>query len=154
VPAQKNNKNAEEKQENRHKTMITYRFGRIPAAVFFAAVLVLPGGARAAYCPPFPKVVWWGGLTHHSVTAHVEYRYGGDWKPVIESWQKKLTKLQAIRDKGTTAGIRYESTVNGQYAETRQIKLRGAKLDRYIESVWKRLAVMYCLADQSTAQAQ
>ncbi len=132
--------------------MITYRFGRIRAAVLMAAVLVVPDRAQASHCPAFPKVVWWGELTHHSVTTDVEHRYDGDWKPAIESWQKTLTKLQAIRDKGSTAAIRYKSTVKGQPATTRRVKLRGAKLDQYIENVWKRLVVMYCLADQPTAQ--
>ena len=132
--------------------MITYRFGRIPAAVLMAAVLGFPGIAHASHCPAFPKVVWWGKLTHHSVTANVEHRYGGNWKPAIESWQKTLTKLQAIRDKGSTAAIRYKSTVKGLPATTRRVKLSGARLDKYIENVWKRLVVMYCLADQPTAQ--
>ncbi len=134
--------------------MITTRFGRIPAAVLMAAVLVLPESAPASHCPAFPKVVWWGELTHHSVTADVEHRYHGNWKPAIESWQKTLTKLQAIRDKGSTAAIRYKSTVKGQPATTRRVKLRGAKLDSYIENVWKRLVVMYCLAEQPTAKVR
>ncbi len=133
--------------------MITTRFGRTPAAVVFAAVLVFPGFAMASHCPAFPKVVWWGGLTHHSVTTDVDRRYGGNWKPAIESWRKNLTKLQAIRDKGSTAAIRYKSTVKGLPATTRRVKLSGARLDRYIENVWKRLAVMYCLAEQPTAKA-
>jgi hypothetical protein len=112
-----------------------------------AAVLVLPDSVRASHCPAFPKVVWWGELTHQMVAADVEHRYDGNWKPAIESWQKALAKLQAIRDKGTTAAIRYKSTVRGQPATTRRVKLRGVKLDRYIDNVWKRLAVMYCLAD-------
>ncbi len=133
--------------------MITTRFGRIPAAVVMAAVLVLPGSAMASHCPAFPKVVWWGELTHQTVAADVEHRYDGNWKPAIESWQKNLTKLQAIREKGSTAAIRYKSTVKGQHATTRRVKLSGARLDRYIENVWKRLAVMYCLAEQPTAKA-
>ncbi len=134
--------------------MFTYRFGRIPAAVLMTVVLVVPDRAHASHCPAFPKVVWWGELTHHSVTANVEYRYGGNWKQAIESWQKTLTKLQAIRDKGSTAAIRYKSTVKGQPATTRRVKLSGAKLDRYIENVWKRLAVMYCLADRQTPRVR
>ncbi len=134
--------------------MITTRFGRIPAAVLMVAVLVFPDSVQASHCPAFPKVVWWGELTHHSVTADIEHRYGGNWKSAIESWQKNLTKLQAIRDKGSTAAIRYKSTVKGLHTQTRRIKLSGARLERYIENVWKRLAVMYCLADQSSAQAR
>ncbi len=134
--------------------MITTRFGRIPAAVLMAALLAVPDSAQASHCPAFPKVVWWGGLTHHSVTADVDRRYGGDWKPAIESWQRTLTKLQAIRDKGSTAAIRYKSTVKGRPATTRRVKLSGARLDGYIENVWKRLAVMYCLAEQPTARVR
>ncbi len=133
--------------------MITDRFGRIPAAILVATVLTVPGLAQASHCPAFPKVVWWGELTHHSVTTDVEHRYDGNWKPAIKSWQKTLTKLQAIRDKGSTAAIRYKFTVRGRPATTRRVKLSGAKLDRYIEHVWKRLAVMYCLAEQPTAKA-
>ena len=132
--------------------MITIRFGRVRATVLMAAVLAVPGLAQASHCPAFPKVVWWGELTHHSVTADVDRRYGGNWKPAIQSWRKNLTKLQAIRDKDSTAAIRYKSTVKGQPATTRRVKLRGARLDQYIENVGKRLVVMYCLADQPTAQ--
>lgn len=134
--------------------MITHAFGRIPAAVVLAVVLAFPGSADASHCPAFPRVVWWGELTHQTAAADVEHRYGGDWKPAIKSWQKNLTKLQTIRDKGGTAGIRYKSTVKGRHPEKRLVRLSGVKLERYIENVWKRMAVMYCLADQPTAQAR
>ena len=32
-------------------------------------------------------------------------------------------------------------------ARTSRIKRRGERLDEYINNVWKRLAVMHCLAD-------
>ncbi len=127
--------------------MFKLRFSRRLAAVAVTVELGVPGMARAEHCPTFPKVVWWGSLTHESVTKDVNRRYGGDWKTAIASWQQNLTKLMEIQKKGTTAAIRYKSTVNGQPRQTSRVKLRGAKLDGYINNVWKRLAVMHCLAD-------
>ncbi len=127
--------------------MFKLNFGRLMAVVAVTAVLGVPGMARAAYCPSFPKVVWWGSLTHDTATEDVNRRYGGNWKTAIDSWQKNLTKLMAIQKKGSTAAIRYTSTVKGQSARKSRVKLRGKRLDNYIDNVWKRLAVMHCLAD-------
>jgi hypothetical protein len=127
--------------------MVKIRFIWLVAAVFAAAGLGLPGMARAAHCPAFPRVVWWGQLSHDTATKDVHRRYGGDWKSAIASWQRTLAKLTAIQKKGTTAVIRYTSTVPGLPAQTRRVKLRGPRLDDYIDNVWRRLAVMHCLAD-------
>lgn len=128
--------------------MLKLRIGPFAAAVVvMVAVLGVPGVAQAAPCPSFPRVVWWGPLTHESAIKDVNRRYGGNWKTAIDSWQYNLAKLMAIQKKGSTAAIRYTSKVNGHPVRTSRVKLRGERLDDYIDNVWKRLAVMHCLAD-------
>ncbi len=128
--------------------MFKPRLSLLMAAAGMAVALVgAPDTARAAHCPSFPKVVWWGALTHETATDNVQRRYGGDWKAAIAAWHINLVKLMEIQKKGTTAAIRYTSKVHGHPDQTRKVKLRGARLDNYIDNVWKRLAVMYCLAD-------
>lgn len=117
------------------------------AAVLVVVVMGAPDTVRAAHCPAFPKVVWWGALTHETATEDVQRRYSGDWKAAIALWQRNLTRLMAIQKKGSTAAIRYTTKVDGRPIRKSRIKLSGEKLDNYIDSVWKRLAVMYCLAD-------
>ncbi|MDA1091135.1 MAG: hypothetical protein O3A85_12590 [Proteobacteria bacterium] len=117
-----------------------------------AIVLGAPVTARAAHCPLFPKVVWWGTLTHATETDTVQRRYDGNWKSAIAAWQKNLAKLMEIQKNGTTAAIRYTSKVNGHPDQASNVKLSGNKLDAYIDNVWKRLAVMYCLADVRAAE--
>ena len=133
--------------------MLKTRLSLLMAAAGVAAIVLgAPVTARAAHCPSFPKVVWWGTLTHETETNAVQRRFDGDWNAAIAAWQNNLTKLMAIQKKGTTAGIRYKTKVNGHAIQTSNVKLSGNKLDAYIGQVWKRLAVMYCLADVQAAE--
>lgn len=134
--------------------MFGRRSRRILAVVIAAAALgsATVGTFAAApakpECLPFPRVPWWRGLSHASVTRQVERRYGGDWSAVIGAWRKQLSKLEAISDKGTVAALKAR-TGRGKTAKVRRIKLRGATLDRYIDNVRKRIAVMGCLAGET-----
>ncbi|NQU62308.1 MAG: c-type cytochrome [Rhodospirillales bacterium] len=98
--------------------------------------------ALSAGCPAFPKVSWWGDLTHASVNDYVGVKYGGDWKPYIEKWTRQQATLRKIQQKGSTAVVRVKTVKSGK------IKLRGAMLDSYIVNVEQRLDVMRCLAGQ------
>ncbi|MFQ5764848.1 MAG: hypothetical protein ACE5GT_07965 [Rhodospirillales bacterium] len=125
--------------------MIGLRSRRFPAAVALGVLLGMAGAARAD-CPSFPKVPWWKGLTHESVTGHVERNYGGNWKVYTDAWDRLLVKLQEIQLKGSTAVIKSSSVPGGR------IKLRGPKLDSYIDTVRRRLTVTRCLGRQAGAR--
>ncbi len=128
-------------------TMFTPRYSFLLAVILFVVIFEMPGFAHAAQCPAFPRVVWWKKLSHESVITKVNENFDGDWQPVIKGWLNNLGKLQAIRNKGATASIRYKSTAPGLPVQTRQVKLSGEKLDEYINNVWKRLAILYCLSN-------
>jgi len=132
--------------------MFNHRLSQLMAAIGVTVIMfTAPQPAQATHCPLFPKVVWWGTLTHEGASETVQQRFSGDWKATIAAWQNNLTKLMAIQKKGSTAAIRYKSKVNGHPIQTSKVKLRGKKLDDYINNVWKRLAVMHCLADTDAA---
>ena len=139
--------------------MFISRGGMFLAALMVAAlpvtlaVTLYPGrvNAQEAKCPDFPKVVWWHGLSHETTITFVNKRHDGDWQPLIKAWQNNLDKLQAIQKKGSVASIKYKSFIPGLGVETRKIRLSGAKLEAYIQNVWKRIAVTYCLSDFKTA---
>ncbi|MBT7941991.1 MAG: cytochrome c4 [Alphaproteobacteria bacterium] len=113
---------------------------------FVLAFLFGPAGAaRAAEtaCASFPKVPWWGELSHRSVGQLVERRYGGNWKAYIRLWEKNLSKLREIRGKNSRAVIR------SQAAKKKRKLLAGPELEKYIENVAARLKVTRCLAEQA-----
>jgi len=101
------------------------------------------GGTAAAQCAPFPRVPWWGSLTHESVAEYVDKRYGGEWDPYIASWQGKLQKLREIRNRDSAAAV-----MSGTGERQKKV-LRGVELDKYIDLVGKRLSVMRCLANEA-----
>jgi len=134
-----------------HEIMFIYRSGLFLAAFLMAALPAGRGFAEQLKCPDFPKVAWWQGLSHQTTVTFVTKRHDGNWRPLIKAWQNNLNKLQDIHKKGSVASIKYKSFVPGLGVETRRVKLSGAKLEAYIENVWKRIAVTYCLSDLQTA---
>lgn len=122
---------------------MTGRRSRLLPAVAAALGAVLgPAGVGAAECPSFPKVPWWEGLTHDMVAEHVERNYGGNWKVYTDAWDRRLVKLQEIQLKGATAVIKSRALPGGR------IKLRGPKLDSYIDTVRRRVKITRCLGKQ------
>jgi len=152
VLAKKNKKNAEKKNKKKwHKPMSIHRSGLFLAAFLFIIVLNVPGFAEAAHCPEFPRVAWWKGVTHQSTIALVNQKHAGNWRPLIKNWQSNLSKLQKIRKKDSVASIRYKTFDPFHGQQTRRVTLSGDKLEAYIDNVWRRLAILYCLSDMETA---
>jgi|APSaa5957512535_1039671.scaffolds.fasta_scaffold106108_1 hypothetical protein len=132
--------------------MFIFPYGRFLVAAFFLlAVFLLPSNAEASHCPAFPSVSWWKDVTHESTIALVKRKHHGDWRPLIRNWQNNLSKLQTIQKKGSVASIRYKKFDPILGYQTRKVILQGDKLDAYIDDVWRRLAVLYCLSDMETA---
>ncbi len=109
------------------------------AAAFGVMVAVVGNGAEGA-CDPFPKVEWWGSLSHESVIGYVERHHGGDWAPYVEKWEGQLEQLQKIYDRGSSIKIK-----------SRGISLKEDELLEYVKQVQARLTVMRCIRDGGPA---
>jgi hypothetical protein len=107
--------------------------GRLAAAAAVLAVAV--GGEAAADCAAFPKVDWWGEMSHAKVKGFVDSEYDGDWAPYVEKWERKHIKLKRWVDTGSSLTIKKTGTT-----------LQGETLKAYFENVGKRLRVVRCLA--------
>ena len=115
------------------------------AALVFAAAFLAPNQARAqAECPAFPKLQFWGDLTHGSVRAYIEERFGGDWNAYINKLERIKTGLQGIHGRGKGAVIKLKG---------RRVKLKGAKLGDYLQLSGVRLGVVRCLAEEAEADS-
>ena len=56
------------------------------------AAAARPAGAQE--CDPYPKVAWWGALSHESVTKYVRNRHNGEWNAYIQKWQNQGNRLK------------------------------------------------------------
>ncbi len=111
------------------------------ALVFATAAFVAPHQARAqAECPAFPKLQFWGDLTHGSMRTYVDDRFGGDWDAYIGKLERISAGLQGIHRRGKGAVIKLKG---------RKVTLKGAKLDDYLQLSGTRLNVVRCLAEEA-----
>ena len=77
--------------------MKTMRIGAVAGLVFFFCA-----AAARAECPAFPRVSWWGLISHETVAANVAVQHRGDWAAYIAKWEQELGRLRDIeRRKGT-----------------------------------------------------
>ena len=127
--------------------MDNLRPGRITglAAVVGTIFLVLPFSNLQAACPEFPKVEWWGGLSHSTTSEYVNRHHQGDWSPYINMWQKQLTALKDLNNKGKTAVVRGRATTDAK-KKSYSVRLKDQKLTEYIDKVAARIKVLRCLA--------
>lgn len=102
----------------------------------------LPGMAETA-CPPFPKVSFWGKLTHESTRQHVKDNLKGDWGAYLKRLQRHQKTLRKIHKRGSGAVIKRKG---------RKIKLSGKLLAKYLRYGDERLAVIRCLASGEETQ--
>lgn len=102
----------------------------------------LPGLAETA-CPPFPKVSFWGKLTHDSIRQHVKVKLKGDWGAYLERLQRQQTTLRKIHARDSGAVIKRKG---------RKIRLSGKQLAKYLRYGDERLAVVRCLAEGEETQ--
>lgn len=102
----------------------------------------LPGMAETA-CPSFPKVSFWGKLTHDSTRQHVKDKLKGDWGAYLERLQRQQTTLRKIHARGSGVAIKRKG---------RKIRLSGKQLAKYMRYGDERLAVVRCLAEGEETQ--
>jgi len=115
-------------------------FRKLTGSVVWAVVLVLayPAAAETG-CAAFPKVSFWGTLTHESVIKLVDDSYVGAWGTYVAQLERQLKTLREIQGRGSGVVIKRNE---------RKIKLAGNALAEYIGEAGKRLAVVRCLADK------
>ncbi len=119
-------------------------FSRSLAPVFAAAitvVLAFPAYAQTK-CPVFPKVTFWGELTHQSVRRHVDDKLAGDWGRYLKQLKRHQTALSRIHNRGAGAVIKRKG---------RKIKLAGKQLAKYLYYSKKRISVVSCLSKMESA---
>lgn len=92
--------------------------------------------AKPKQCRPFPNVAWWKFKSHESVTGYVFRKYRGNWRAYINSWSRRLSKLQDIQGRGASA-----VTNTGEL-------LKGSVLAAYINKMRTRISVTRCLAEK------
>ena len=119
----------------------------IKNGLFFGAVFVVLASfpvaafARPA-CPSFPKVTFWGEVTHKSVRQHVEEKMSGDWAVYLNQLQRQHTALEGIHQRGSGAVIKRKG---------KKIRLSGKELAKYLKFTKRRISVVRCLAQLDEA---
>ena len=91
-------------------------------------------------CPAFPKVDFWGELTHQSVRRYVEQTHAGDWVAYLNQLQRQYETLANIQDRGKGAIIKRQG---------RKVRIAGKQLAKYIQVSSQRLSVVGCLAERA-----
>ena len=96
-----------------------------------ASIIVLGGfgggilsSAAFAERPNFLTVSWWGKVSHDSVKSYVARKYEGDWSPYVKKWERQLSRMTKIRDRGKTALIK-----------SRKLRLSGDSLSIDVEQI-------------------
>jgi hypothetical protein len=102
---------------------------------------IAAGDARAAACGDFPKVSWWGNMTHAGVASYVDKWHKGNWTPYVQKWEAQLEKLRDIHGRGSAVVVSSD-----------KIRLEGDGLKLYIDQVQERVDVTKCLAEQAHAR--
>jgi len=117
--------------------------GKGIALLVLGGVFLFPQTLKAeTECPHFPKVTFWGNLTHESVRLHIEENLGGDWDVYLRKLHKQNKTLTNIYDRGAGAIVKRRG---------RKIKLSGNQLAKYIKFDKSRIAVVQCLAELEDA---
>ena len=106
------------------------------AAAAASVMVAFPALARTE-CPAFPKVSFWGEMTHDSVRKHVEDKLGGNWGAYVKKLKRQQKTLARFQTRKKTIAIKRKG---------RKIKLAGKQLAKYVEFSRQRLGVITCLA--------
>ncbi len=123
-------------------SILTIKNGLISVAfVVVLASFPVDGFARPE-CPSFPKVTFWGELTHETVRQHVEERMSGDWVVYLNQLQRQHTALKGIHQRGSGAVIKRKG---------KKIRLSGKELAKYLKFTKRRISVVRCLAELDEA---
>jgi len=97
---------------------------------------------KASKCPQIPDLAWWRVKSHEQIVQYVSRKYDGNWLPYIESWEKRLEKMQDIFQRGSAI-----KTGTG-------VMLRGVALADYVNDMARRVAVTKCLAKEAKLNGQ
>jgi hypothetical protein len=117
---------------------------RLCAAVFaFAATASIAAPGRAASCPPFPYVAWWGDMTHETVTTAVRQRYNGDFSPVINMLVQELAKMEEAHGRAQSYAV--PSTTR---------RLGGPQLTVYMHQTRLAVSVLRCLETKAAKRPE
>lgn len=106
------------------------------------AVFSLPTASSAADCPAFPKLSFWGDLSHESVQRYVDGKFDGDWEAYVERLQYIRKGLKNIYGRGKGALIKMKG---------RKVVFKGDKLRIYLRLSNTRINIVRCLADEIEA---
>jgi len=109
---------------------------------FIGILLFSMVGNAQSECPSFPKVTFWGELTHASVRQHIEDKLSGDWNAYLNQLQNQHKALLDIYGRGSGAVIKRNS---------KKIKLSGDQLAKYLKFAKSRISVVQCLAELEDA---
>ena len=83
-------------------------------------------------------------MSHGSVRAYVEDRFGGDWDAYIDKLERISAGLLGIHGRGKGAIIRLKG---------RKVTLKGVGLSDYLQLSSVRLGVVRCLAEEAEADS-
>ncbi len=92
-------------------------------------------------CPKFARVEWWNA-SHEKIITYVSRRHDGDWDPYLEKWGNQLEKMKSLYERGGSAIFK-----------SKNVRLQGEELLKYIEALEGRLSVTKCLAQREMRKA-
>lgn len=118
-------------------SILTIKNGLFFGAVFVVLALFPVAAFARPECPSFPKVTFWGEVTHKSVRQHVEEKMSGDWAVYLNQLQRQHTALRGIHQRGSGAVIKRKG---------KKIRLSGKELAKYLKFTKRRISVVRCLA--------
>lgn len=111
------------------------------ATVVAVAGFSLPAFAQSD-CLPFPKITFWGEMTHATVRQHVEDKMAGDWVGYLNQLQRQQATLKKIHQRDSGAVIKRKG---------KKIRLAGDQLEKYLKFTQRRISVVQCLAEMDEA---
>jgi len=104
-------------------------------------IAVMAASSAQAACENFPRVPWWGNLSHVATKAFVVRKHDGNWSPYVKKWSKQVDKLKDVQTRESAVFVRYKG---------KKVKIAGKALENYIKLVSKRVGVIRCLTKVST----
>lgn len=123
-------------------SFLTIKNGLLSGAVFAVLASFPVDGFARPECPSFPKVTFWGEVTHASVRQHVEEKMSGDWVVYLNQLQRQHMALKGIYQRGSGAVIKRKD---------KKIRLSGKELAKYLKFTKRRISVVQCLAELDEA---
>lgn len=115
---------------------------RISRCLVAGLLLLAAAGTARAACPQPPQVPGWSAKTHDAIVEQAAERYGGNWDRYVAAWAGYRDKVNTILAKGKSVKVGRDGTL-----------LKGRHLADYAGKVEKKLSVIRCLAERTSAPA-